>query len=88
MDPLFYYFLHVFVIHEVAILGILLFGGNWQDMILTSEVFMNEKLTIYGYPLYVVYIVWISIVIFFYPFSKRYMQYKANNRDIGWLSYL
>ena len=86
--PLFYYFLHVFVIHVVAIIGIILFGGNWQDMILTAEVFMDAKLINYGYPLYVVYIVWISIVLFLYPFSKRYMEYKANNRDKWWLSYL
>ena len=30
--PLFFYFLHVLVIHIVAIMGILIFGGNWRDM--------------------------------------------------------
>jgi len=86
--PLFYYFLHVLVIHIVAIIGILIFGGEWKHMILTGEVFLNAKLINYGYPLYMVYIIWIAIVLALYPISKKYMIYKANNRDKWWLSYL
>lgn len=86
--PLFYYFLHVLVIHIVAIVGILIFGGEWQHMIITSDVFMNARLLNYGYPLYIVYIVWIAIVLLLYPISKKYMIYKANNKDKWWLSYL
>lgn len=86
--PLFYYFLHMLVIHTFAIVGILLFGGNWQDMILTGESFMAGKLATYGYSLLTVYVVWIGIVLLLYPFCKRYMQYKANKKDKWWLSYL
>ena len=86
--PLFFYFLHVLVIHIAAILGILIFGGNWQDMILTADVFMNAKLINYGYPLYVVYLIWITLIIFLYPFSKKYMTYKLSHKEKWWLSYL
>ena len=86
--PLFYYFLHIFVIHVFAILGILIFGGNWRDMILTAESFGNKNLSTYGYSLFVVYLVWIGIVLLLYPLSKKYMVYKANNKDKWWLSYL
>jgi len=86
--PFFFYFLHVLVIHVLAIMGILIFGGNWRDMILTAEVFANAKLINYGYSLWVVYLVWISVVLLFYPFCKKYMIYKANNKDKWWLSYL
>ena len=86
--PLFYYFLHVFVIHVFAIGGILIFGGNWQDMILDANSFMNAKLATYGYSLLTVYVLWIGIVILLYFPSKKYMIYKANNRDKWWLSYL
>lgn len=86
--PLFYYFLHVFVIHVFAIVGILLFGGNWQDMILNATSFMNGNLATYGYSLFIVYVVWIGVVFFLYPFCKKYMLYKANNKDKWWLSYL
>ncbi|MFI1743515.1 DUF1624 domain-containing protein [Thalassobellus sediminis] len=86
--PLFYYFLHVLVIHVFAIIGILIFGGNWQHMILTKDVFANAKLIDYGYPLSIVYLVWISIIALLYFPSKKYMTYKANNKDKWWLSYL
>jgi len=86
--PLFFYFLHVLVIHIVAIVGILIFGGNWQDMILTADVFMNAKLINYGYPLYMVYIIWIALILLLYPFCKKYMIYKINHKEKWWLSYL
>ncbi|MAZ73794.1 MAG: hypothetical protein CMC70_11690 [Flavobacteriaceae bacterium] len=86
--PLFYYFLHVLVIHFMAIIGILIFGGNPQDMILTAQGFMNANLSSYGYSLKVVYLVWIGVVLLLYPFSKKYMKYKAANKDKWWLSYL
>jgi uncharacterized membrane protein len=86
--PLFYYFLHVFVIHLLAIFGILIFGGNWQDMILNADVFRNAKLINYGYSLVVVYLVWMFVVGLLYFPSKKYMLYKANNRHKWWLSYL
>lgn len=86
--PLFYYFLHMLVIHILAIIGILIFGGNWQDMIVTGKSFMSETLKTYGYSLFIVYVVWISVVLLLYPLCKKYMNYKANNKDKWWLSYL
>ena len=86
--PLFYYFMHMLVIHITAIIAILLFGGNWTEMILTAESFLAEDLKDYGYPLYVVYGIWVFVILILYPLCKRYMIYKANNRDKWWLSYL
>jgi len=86
--PLFYYFLHMLVIHIFAILGILIFGGNWHNMIMTGKGFISENLKTYGYSLFIVYIVWISVVLLLFPLCKRYMKYKANNKDKWWLSYL
>jgi len=86
--PLFYYFLHIIVIHLFAIIGILIFGGNWEDMILTPQAFTTAKLATYGYSLGIVYFVWIGIILLLYPLSKKYMLYKANNKDKWWLSYL
>jgi uncharacterized membrane protein len=86
--PLFYYFLHMLVIHLLAVVGILIFGGDWHQMILTGKVFMSRSLKTYGYSLFVVYMVWIAVVLFLYPFCKRYMKYKADNKEKWWLSYL
>ncbi len=86
--PLFYYFLHIILIHILAIIGMLIFGGDWKNMILTSDVFMNAKLLGYGYSLFTVYLVWILVIALLYFPCKKYMIYKANNKDKWWLSYL
>jgi len=86
--PLFCYFLHVLVIHILATAGLLIFGGNWQDMILGAEAFLSQNLLTYGYSLYVVYAIWVIVVLLLYPISKKYMIYKAHNKDKWWLSYL
>ena len=86
--PLFYYFLHVFTIHLLAIMGILILGGKWQIMILNGASFVSDSLTNYGYPLFVVYLVWIGVVMLLYPFCKKYMVYKAAHKEKWWLSYL
>jgi uncharacterized membrane protein len=83
--PLFFYFIHVLVIHLLAVLVLLITGGDWHHMILTGD---DEFLKDYGYSLPIVYLVWIGVVLFLYPFSKKYMIYKANNKDKWWLSYL
>jgi uncharacterized membrane protein len=86
--PFFYYILHVLVIHSFALLGLLITRGDWRVMILSENVFMSHKIDTYGYPLWVAYLVWIIIVLLLYPISKKYMIYKANNKDKWWLSYL
>ncbi len=86
--PFFYYVLHVFVIHLTALIVLLILGENWKDMIFDAASFTTNKMANYGYSLTVVYIVWIAIVLLLYPISKKYMIYKANNRDKWWLSYL
>jgi hypothetical protein len=83
--PLFFYFIHVLVLHLLAILLLLITDGNWQHMILTGN---DEFLKDYGYALPIVCLVWIGVVLFLYPLSKKYMIYKANNKDKWWLSYL
>ena len=86
--PFFYYILHVFVIHSAALLTLVALGEDWRLMIITPESFMTDKMANYGYSLGVVYLVWILVVAFLYPLSKRYMTYKLKNKEKWWLSYL
>jgi len=86
--PFFYYIWHLFLIHIGAMLGLLITGGNWKDMILDNAAFETGKLTNYGYSMLVVYVVWIGLVLLLYPICKRYMEYKIKNKDKWWLSYL
>ena len=86
--PLFYYFLHVIVIHLLAIVGMLIFGGPWQEMILSGQSFVNENLKTYGYSLVVTYLVWGAVILILYPMCKKYMVYKSEKKDAWWVSYL
>ncbi|TXG39179.1 DUF1624 domain-containing protein [Seonamhaeicola maritimus] len=86
--PLFYYFLHIFVIHSFAILGVILLNDNWQEILSNSTGRPILTLAKQGYSLFVVYVMWIFIVTLLYFPSKKYMIYKTNNKKKWWLSYL
>jgi uncharacterized membrane protein len=86
--PFFYYIIHIFIIHLSALIIHALLGGNWRDLILDASTFTTTKMSTYGYSLFVVYLVWIAIVLLLYIPCKKYMIYKASNRDKWWLSYL
>lgn len=86
--PFFYYLLHIFLIHLAALLVLLISGDDWTKMIITENIFSNNDLEGYGYPLVVVYIIWIIIVFLLYFPCKKYMEYKLRNKNKWWLSYL
>lgn len=86
--PLFYYFLHIFVIHTLAIIGIIILNDNWSDILQFMSTRPIFGLAKHGYSLFAVYLIWIGIITILYFPSKKYMIYKANNKDKWWLSYL
>ena len=75
--PFFYYILHIFVIHVVAIIGLVITGKDWRLMILDASTMSNGLLEGYGYSLFTVYLVWLSIVTMLYPICRVYMRYKV-----------
>ncbi|TRO64547.1 DUF1624 domain-containing protein [Christiangramia sabulilitoris] len=86
--PFFYYLLHIFIIHLAALLVLMVSGKDWTIMILDENIFTSNDLQGYGYPLSVVYLVWIIIVFLLYFPCKKYMEYKLRNKNKWWLSYL
>lgn len=86
--PMFFYIIHIYVIHLLALLAAVLTGFKASDMIIDDWVNFQPELKGYGFSLWVVYAIWIMIVIVLYPISKWYNNYKSNNRDKWWLSYL
>ncbi|SEP47169.1 Uncharacterized membrane protein [Niastella yeongjuensis] len=86
--PMFYYLLHIYLIHILAVIAAAISGFKWSDMVLTGWVSMNSQLQGYGYSLAFVYVLWIIIVIGVYPLCKRYDAYKQANRTKWWLSYI
>jgi uncharacterized membrane protein len=86
--PLFFYVLHIYLVHLLAIGGIVFAGRAWTEMILVADVWINASLIDYGYDLRVVYLAWIFVLLVMFPLCKSYNTYKANNRAKWWLSYL
>ena len=87
--PMFFYLLHIPLIHGLAVVAAVLTGHPASDMVnLTTWVTSNEKLQGYGFTLPVVYLVWIAVVAVLYPLCLRFSQYKqANQATNKWLSY-
>jgi uncharacterized membrane protein len=86
--PMFYYLIHIYVIHLGALLAAELSGFGWRSMILETWISFDSRLAGYGFSLGVTYLVWLSIVILLYFLCRWYDGYKRANADKWWLSYL
>jgi uncharacterized membrane protein len=86
--PFFYYILHIYVIHLIALLFAELSGFGWQKMILSTWIGFEPNLQGYGFSLWVVYIIWIALILGLYPLCKKFDQYKLDHKEMWWLSYL
>jgi len=86
--PMFYYLLHIYLIHIMAVIAATISGFKWSDMVLTGWVSMNAQLKGFGYSLAFVYVLWILIIVGVYPLCKWYDNYKQANRSKWWLSYI
>ena len=84
--PMFFYLLHIYLIHLLAMLAAKVTGFDWGDMV--SQVPLTPVPKGYGFSLLVVYGVWIVVVLLLYPLCKWYDNYKSNNKEKWWLSYL
>ncbi len=87
--PMFYYLLHIYLIHIIALMAAVLTGHPWTDMTsFYTWISYMPNLSGYGFGLGIVYLIWISVVLFLYPICKWYDGYKSSHRDKWWLSYL
>ncbi|MBC7830173.1 MAG: DUF1624 domain-containing protein [Chitinophagaceae bacterium] len=87
--PFFYYVIHLYLIHFLAMIGAIILGYHWSDMILSGRVNRAPQLKGYGFNLLVVYLVWVALVISLYPFCKWFDLYKRTHQHTkSWLSYI
>jgi uncharacterized membrane protein len=87
--PFFYYVVHIYVIHLVALVTAHFSGFNWTDMILSNKVNLVPQLKGFGFNLLTVYMVWILLILVLYPMCKWYDRYKrAHLPAQKWLSYI
>jgi uncharacterized membrane protein len=85
--PMFYYVLHLYLIHTIAIVAALAFhqpaAWLWH-----GANFLLPTPAGYGHGLPFIYAMWILAVAILYLPCLWYMQFKARHRDWNWLSYL
>ena len=85
--PFFFYIIHIYLIHLLALLTAEFSGFGWQKMILPALPFRVEALKGFGFNLFIVYLIWILVIAIHYPLCKKFDTYKQNNKDKWWLSY-
>jgi uncharacterized membrane protein len=86
--PMFYYIIHIYVIHVAALFAAQATGFTISDMVFTTWVTDSPNLKGYGFSLGVVYLLWILLVAGLFPLCLWYDKYKRTHRDKRWLSYL
>jgi uncharacterized membrane protein len=87
--PFFYYIVHLYVIHLLALIAAVVTGFGWKSMILSTKINLVPGLKGFGFNLFSVYLVWIALILVMYPLCKWYGRFKKNNLSTqGWLSYV
>ena len=81
--PLFFYVLHLYLIHALA-LAVGVAAGFDARSFLHVWLFLPDE---WGYGLPVVYLVWAGVVLALYPACRWFAGVKARRRE-AWLSYL
>lgn len=86
--PMFYYILHFYLIHLLVVIGFFQQGYSTGQIVSPDVPFLFRPGT-FGYPLGIVYLIWLLVVLLLYPLCKKYDRYKtANANKKWWLSYL
>ena len=84
--PMFYYILHLYIIHAVAVVVFFAEGFSTADIVTKDNPFLFKPPG-FGFGLAGVYAVWLFVFLVLYPLCKKYDRYKSTHRR-WWLSYL
>lgn len=84
--PFFYYILHILLIHLLAMAAFFATGHSVTELDYIH--FNNSTLPVgFGFPLWLVYVVWAIVIFLLYFPCRWYSRYKSDNKK-WWLSYL
>jgi uncharacterized membrane protein len=85
--PLFYFLIHLFLIHALMLVMLFLQGFTWADVTIGTFSLGRPKAES-GLDLWGTYLVWLFVVISLYPLCKWYSRYKTTHSEKKWLRYL
>lgn len=86
--PMFFYIVHIYYIHLLAVIAVYLSGYDPNLMIIDEWVGFVTELQGYGSSLGGVYLIWLFVVASLYPLCVWFWNYKKKRRHYWWLSYL
>ncbi|MEI9808119.1 MAG: heparan-alpha-glucosaminide N-acetyltransferase domain-containing protein [Bacteroidota bacterium] len=84
--PFFFYVLHFYLIHIICVVLFYKEGFGSGDIVPPGSPFLFRPLD-FGYSLWIVYLIWISVVLALYPLCKKYDRYKSTHQK-WWTSYV
>jgi uncharacterized membrane protein len=84
--PLFYFVVHLYLIHLLMLLMVVLQGYTWSSMDFSSFKFGRPDTA--GLSLGIVYLIWAALVLSLYPLCRWYGRYKVRHKEKKWLRYL
>ncbi len=84
--PLFYFMLHLFVIHTIMLAMVFIQGYHWNDLLFTNFN-LGRPTGKSGVSLKWIYVIWICVVVTMYPLCKWYSNYKLMHKEKKWLRY-
>lgn len=85
--PFFFYILHLYLIHLLGLITAGVTGYGWEKMILDTLPTRDKNLQGFGYDLWVVYLIWFTVIAMLYPLCKWFDKYKSAHKEQWWLSY-
>ena len=85
--PFFYYMLHIYVLHTLATVAMVWQGQPFHETVFAFTLDPKDYVD-NGFPLWVVYAVWASVVLVLYFPCRWFAQYRAEHKEKWWLSYL
>ena len=86
--PFFFYILHIYLIHLLAMLALAYAGWDWREYILTAGQFLSGRLSSFGFGLGVVYFIWALVLILLFPLCRWYQKVKESHPSWWWLGFL
>jgi hypothetical protein len=85
--PFFFYILHFYLMHIICVIFFYAEGYGNKDIIPEGFAPLYFRPREFGYSLWVVYAIWISVVLMLYPLCKKYNNYKSKTPK-WWTSYI
>ncbi len=85
--PFFYYMLHIYLLHTLATVAMVLQGQPVHETVFDNGINPKDYAD-NGFPLWVVYAVWASVVVALYFPCRWFARYRAEHKEKWWLSYL